>query len=216
MPITMSYDSIRQRNRLRKVNKYICIGASDALGYGTSNPSKDGWVPLFSSLISAKQVINLAQAGSTLHEAMRQQLPKVFYHRPDIITIWLVVNDFGEQVNDISILNSYKTDLDSMLFQLRTKLDRNTRILVGNIPDLSQLDTLNSCGIPKFLLKFVIKRWNNAIKHIVKNNHCDLVDFYSYWKELGEHPEYISSDGFHPSKEGYRKIAQLFYQHYLK
>ena len=215
MTTIISNISNRNRNNLREVDKYLCIGASDTHGIGTRKPSIEGWVPIFSSLISAKQTINLGRLGSTLHDAMQQQLPKVFHHRPDVITIWLAVNDFNEQINDRSIFNSYKSDLNSMLSQLRTKLSVHTRILVGNIPDLSQIGMYTSLGIPKLLLKFQVKRWNNAIEKAVKTYDCDLVDLYSGWRALGEHPEYISSDGFHPSKEGYRKIAQGFYLQYL-
>lgn len=205
-----------KENRSMKVEKYISIGASDAVGLGTSNPSKDGWVPAFASLISAEQIINFGRSGSTLSDAMRQQLPKVFDQKPNVITIWLAVNDFNRQVYDRSILNSYTENLNLMLQQLREKLEPNTRILVGNIPDLSKVEIYTSLGIPKLFLTMQIKRWNDAIKQTVRKNHCELVDLYSHWKELGEHPEYVSFDGFHPSKDGYQRLAQIFYEQYNK
>jgi len=205
----------KQENSPMKVDTYVSIGASDTVGIGTTNPSKDGCVPTFASLISAERTINLGRSGSTLNDAITQQLPKVFDKKPNVITIWLVVNDFNRQVYDRSILNSYTTDLDLMLSQLRNKLDKNTRILVGNIPDLSKVSIYTSLGIPKLLLTIQIKRWNDQIKEIVKKHQCDLVDLYSHWKELGDHPEYISFDGFHPSKDGYQRLAQIFHQHFI-
>jgi lysophospholipase L1-like esterase len=205
----------KQENSPMKVDTYVSIGASDTVGIGTTNPSKDGWVPTFASLISAERTINLGRSGSTLNDAITQQLPKVFDKKPNVITIWLVVNDFNRQVYDRSILNSYTTDLNLMLSQLRNKLDKNTRILVGNIPDLSKVSIYTSLGIPKLLLTIQIKRWNDQIKEIVKKHQCDLVDLYSHWKELGDHPEYISFDGFHPSKDGYQRLAQIFHQHFI-
>jgi acyl-CoA thioesterase-1 len=103
-----------------------------------------------------------------------------------------------------------------MLSQLRTKLGVDTRILVGNIPDLSKVNIYTSLGIPKLLLSLQIKRWNDAIKQAVRKNQCDLVDLFSHWKELSEHPEYVSFDGFHPSANGYARLAQVFYQKYSK
>lgn len=201
---------------LIKVEKYVSIGASDTVGLGTSNPSKDGWVPQFASLISAEQTTNFSRSGSTLNDAMKQQLPKVFDKKPNVITIWLAVNDFNQQVYDRSILNSYAENLNHMLSQLRNKLDKNTRILVGNIPDLSKVSIYTSLGIPKLLLTIQIKRWNDQIKQIIKKTHCEHVDLYSHWKELADHPEYVSFDGFHPSKDGYQRLAQIFYQQYIK
>jgi lysophospholipase L1-like esterase len=103
-----------------------------------------------------------------------------------------------------------------MLSQLRTKLNQNTRILVGNIPDLSQVSIYTSFGIPKQLLGMQIKQWNDAIDDIVDRNQCELVDLFAHWKELALHPEYISFDGFHPSANGYTRLAEIFYQQYSK
>jgi lysophospholipase L1-like esterase len=196
--------------------KYIALGASDAVGVGTSQPSKDGWVPKFASLINAQQTLNFGRSGSTLSDAIREQLPKVFDHQPNIITIWLVVNDFNQQVFNSSILTNYKSDLNKMLSQLRIKLDKNTRILVGNIPDLAQVNIYTSFGIPKQFLSMQIKQWNDAIHEIVEKNQCELVDLFVHWQELAVHPEYISFDGFHPSANGYTRLAEVFYEQYLK
>jgi acyl-CoA thioesterase I len=37
-----------------------------------------------------------------------------------------------------------------------------------------------------------------------------LVDLYGSWQDLAQHPEYVSTDGFHPSSEGYQRLADLF------
>ncbi|CAF3961632.1 unnamed protein product [Rotaria magnacalcarata] len=90
--------------------KHTDIGASDTVGIGTLNPSRDGWVPKFESLICAEQTINLGRSGSTVSDAIHQQLPKVFNYKPNVITIWLAVNDFNRQVYNKSILNSYTSN----------------------------------------------------------------------------------------------------------
>ncbi|CAF0990103.1 unnamed protein product [Adineta steineri] len=196
--------------------KYIALGASDAVGVGTLQPTKDGWVPKLASLVNAQQTMNLGRSGSTLRDAMKEQLPKVLDQNPNIITIWLAVNDFNQQIFNPSILTNYKSDLNKMLSQLRTKLTKDTRILVGNIPDLSQVNIYASFGIPKELLSVRVKEWNDAINDIVQKNQCELVDLFAYWKELASHPEYISFDGFHPSSDGYTRLAEIFYQQYSK
>ena len=199
-----------------KVTKYVGMGASDAVGLGTRYPSKDGWIPKFATLINAEMTINLGRSGSTLAQAMREQLPKALELQPEVITIWLAVNDFNQQVFDSLLLTSYTSDLNDMLSQLRTKLSTDTRILVGNIPDLSKVSIYASLGIPKFLLSLQIKRWNDAIKHAVRKHNCQLIDLYSHWKELANHPEYVAFDGFHPSSDGYDRLAQFFYEQYSR
>ena len=197
------------------MRKYIALSASDGVGVGTSQPAKEGWVPKFASLINAQQTLNLGRSGSTVSDALRQQLPKALEQNADVITIWLAVNDFNQQVFNPSILTSYKSDLSTMLSQLRARFAKDTaRILVGNIPDLAQVNIYASFGIPKQLLSVQVALWNEAIKDVVQKNQCELVDLFSPWKELASHPEYISFDGFHPSANGYTRLADVFYQQF--
>lgn len=199
----------------RAIQNYIAICASDGVGVGTSQPSKEGWVPKFAALINAQHTLNLGRSGSTLSDALRQQLPKALEQNADVITIWLAVNDFNQQVFNPSILTSYKSDLHAMLSQLRAKFPKETtRVLVGNIPDLAQVNIYTSFGIPKVLLSMQVGLWNDAIKNVAEKNQCELVDLFAHWKELASHPEYISFDGFHPSANGYTRLAEVFYQRY--
>lgn len=206
--------SVHHSNAATARPKYVAIGASDAVGVGTSQPSKDGWVPKFAALAGAEQTLNLGRSGSTLANAMREQLPKALEQKPNLITIWLAVNDFNQQIFNPAILSNYRSDLNQMLSQLRTKLESNTRILVGNIPDLAQVSIYSAFGIPKPLLSAQVNQWNDVISDVVTKNQCELVDLYAHWKELAQHPEYISFDGFHPSAHGYTRLADIFYQHY--
>jgi lysophospholipase L1-like esterase len=40
------------------------------------------------------------------------------------------------------------------------------------------------------------------------------VDLYAHWREVAEHPEYVAADGFHPSAEGYARLAEIFAETY--
>ncbi|CAF1675780.1 unnamed protein product [Adineta ricciae] len=193
---------------------YVALCASDGVGVGTSQPSKDGWVPKFASLINAQQTVNLGRSGSTLADALRQQLPRALEQNAHVITIWLAVNDFNQQIFNPLILTSYKSNLNDMLSQLRSKFSKDTRILVGNIPDLAQVNIYTAFGISKQFLSAQVALWNDAIRDIVQKNQCELVDLFAHWKELATHPEYISFDGFHPSAHGYTRLADIFYQQY--
>jgi lysophospholipase L1-like esterase len=44
---------------------------------------------------------------------------------------------------------------------------------------------------------------------VVAKHHQVLVDLFH--SDLAAHPEYIASDGFHPSDSGYRVLADLFW-----
>ena len=179
---------------------YVAIGASDTVGVGASAPEQESWpAVLHRRLPAGSRLVNLGISGSLLRQAIDQQLPVALESEPDLVTIWLAVNDYGARVP----LEPYATDLSALLSELRSKT--RATILVGNIPDLSAIPAAG-----RFDLRFV-DRWNAAIDAVARQHEAVLVDLRASWSEVREHPEYISSDGFHPSTSGYRRLADLFY-----
>src|SRR5438132_474010 len=112
---------------------YVAIGASDAVGIGASDPQTEGWVPRFGARLGSDvRVINLGVSGSTLSQALEEQLGPALDAQPDVVTVWLAVNDLNARVP----LDHYAADLDTLLGQLETT---HARVLVGNVPDLGGL-----------------------------------------------------------------------------
>src|ERR687883_259921 len=73
---------------------YVAIGASDAVGVGATNPETDGWVPQLGQRLGPDvRLVNLGVSGSTLHQAIEEQLGPALEAQPDIVTVWLAVND---------------------------------------------------------------------------------------------------------------------------
>jgi len=180
--------------------RYVAIGASDTVGVGAGTPEQESWpAVLHRQLPPGSQLVNLGISGSLLRQALDQQLPVALDSAPDLVTVWLAVNDYGARVP----LEPYRADLSTLLGELRATT--RATILVGNIPDLSALPAAG-----RFDLRFV-DRWNAAIDEVVRRYEATLVDLRATWAEVREHPEYISSDGFHPSTTGYRRLADLFY-----
>src|SRR5687768_6307672 len=96
---------------------YVAIGASDAVGFCVRSPRRDGWVPqLASKLPQPVELVNLGVPGSTLRQALEQQLPRAVAAKPDLVTVWLVVNDVLAGVSP----QTYAADLDRLLRTLRT------------------------------------------------------------------------------------------------
>jgi lysophospholipase L1-like esterase len=131
------------------------------------------------------------------------ELPVAVASKPNVITVWLAVNDLADGIP----LASYQVELRQLLVSLHDRT--RARIFVGNIPDLTLL--------PHFFtydpaaLTTQVDKWNTSIASICNQVGVSLVDIHSAWKSLVDHPDYISSDGFHPSTEGARQLAQLFF-----
>ena len=179
---------------------YVAIGASDTVGVGASAPEQESWpAVLHRRLPPGSRLVNLGISGSLVRQALDQQLPVALDSAPDLVTVWLAVNDYGARVP----LEPYLADLGRLLGELRSKTKSN--VLVGNVPDLSAIPAAG-----RFDLRFV-DRWNAGIDEVARREEAMLVDLRTTWQEVREHPEYISSDGFHPSTAGYRRLAEVFY-----
>lgn len=187
---------------------YVALGASDAVGIGSAQPGSQGYVPLVAErLPKGSHVINLGISGIRLHQALSEELPLVFSTSPNLITIWLVANDFVAGVP----YNSYMQDLDSLLKQLRA--ETHARIAMANLPDLTRLPAFsNLTGSQKSKMLAEIQRWNARIAQLAAHYVVAVVDLFSQQSQLTAHPEYVSIDGFHPSPSGYVQLANDFWQ----
>src|SRR5712691_3893159 len=118
------------RSQVQKPLTYVAIGASDAVGVGARDPVTEGWVPRLGARLGADaRVVNLGVSGSTLSQALDEQLGPAIDAQPDVVTVWLAVNDLNARVS----LERYAADLDMLLGRLEAT---HARVLVGNVPDL--------------------------------------------------------------------------------
>ncbi|GHO89037.1 hypothetical protein KSZ_70430 [Dictyobacter formicarum] len=187
---------------------YVALGASDAVGVGSQQPGAQGYVPLISDhLPQGSHMINLGVSGIHLHEALDKELPLALNTDPQLITIWLVTNDFIAGVS----YNNYMHDLDSMLKQLQSQTQ--ARMVMANLPDLTRLPAFEHDGVDqKTHMLTEIQHWNAHIASLAHKYGVTIVDLTAENSLLTSHPEYISSDGFHPSAAGYVELSNLFWQ----
>jgi len=181
---------------------YAAIGASDAIGWGVNDPHRNGWVPtLARELPQPSQLVNLGVGGTRLRDALDQQLPRAIAAQPDLVTIWLAVNDLLGGVP----LDRYKADLNRLVGELRTKT--NAVIAIGNVPYPPA--ALDPWGFPDVIKRTVAGVWNMTIAGVARANGALVVDLYRNWP-LATHPEFIGPDGLHPTADGYRTLAESF------
>ena len=187
---------------------YVALGASDAVGVGSNQPGSQGYVPLLAAhLPKGSHLVNLGISGIHLHEALTEELPLALATSPELVTIWLVANDF---VGGVSY-NDYIQDLNTLLSQLHSRT--HASLIMANLPDLTRLPAFsNLTAAQKVQMLQQIQHWNSGIASMAKQYNVTLVDLYSHGSQLTAHPEYISGDGFHPSPSGYVQLADIFWQ----
>jgi lysophospholipase L1-like esterase len=147
-------------------------------------------------------LVNLGIPGITVAGARKEELPVAVDAHPDVVTVWLAVNDMAASVP----LETYREQLNELLHSL--KQNTHARIFVGNLPDLTLLPYFS--GANQTVLRATVQAWNDTIAEVAAANGATLVDLYSGWQELATHPEYLAIDGLHPSTIGARRLAALF------
>lgn len=187
---------------------YVALGASDAVGVGSDQPATQGYVPLlFKRLPAGSHLLDLGISGIHLHEALTEELPIALSTSPQLVTIWLVANDFVAGVT----YDDYIRDLQTLLAQLHTQT--HAAIVMANLPDLSVVPFFaSSTAAQKKQMHATIAQWNAGIAALAARYGVTLVDLFGQNGQLTSHPEYISGDGFHPSALGYAQLANLFWQ----
>ncbi len=210
-PASASYSSPAPKSKPPVV--YVALGASDATGYGAANPNTQGYVPiLISRLPKGSEALNLGVNGYKVHDALTVSLPQALAIQPTLITVWLVGNDFRQ----CTPMREYATDLDNLLGQLQSRT--HATVFVANAPDFSQLPYFQegapgggACvrGASIQQVQALTDQWNQTIDPIIARHGDTLVDLSRFG--LGDHPDYIALDGFHPSTAGYAVLANLFW-----
>ncbi|HEV2124867.1 MAG TPA: hypothetical protein VGW38_19130, partial [Chloroflexota bacterium] len=65
-------------------------------------------------------------------------------------------------------------------------------------------------GIPRAVRQVIAGAWNGTIADLADKHGALVVDLYRHWP-VAQTPEFVCSDGFHPSTAGYRALAEVFH-----
>lgn len=182
---------------------YAAIGASDAYGVGTANPAKDNWPTLLAGELGPSvHLTNLGIPGATVAIAQRDELPIALHIQPDLVTVFLGVNDLLDNVPSAT----FTTQISALLMQLHTQTA--ARIFIGNLPDVTLLPEFSRYDPVALRMQVIV--WNAAIAHAATEAGASVVDIFNGWGELAQHPDYVSPDGLHPSTLGAERLAAVF------
>lgn len=202
---------------------YVAVGASESVGAGTHNPFRDAWPKVLwrTSLPEGSVYYGLGVSGSTVEQALHEQLPAALEVEPTIATVWLNVNDLNARVPPAT----YEARLRELVRALRR--GGRTTVAVANIPRLAGLPVYRMCldaseivrrtceafGIEistQEELRRLVDAYNEAIARVVTEEGAVLVDLHAQGDVAETDPELVAADGFHPSTEGAEVTAELF------
>ncbi len=184
--------------------RYVAIGASDTVGVGATDPASGSWPARIAALLPpGGAYVNLGVSGSVAVQARDQQLPGAIAQRPSVVSMWLAVNDMNATIEPAS----YRAALAAIVEGLVARTD--AAVFVGNVPDLRGVPAYKDAD--RTQLAAQIAAYNQAIASVVAAHpgRAFLVDLYTGSAPLVSTIT-VSGDGFHPSDEGYRLIADRF------
>lgn len=195
---------------------YVAVGASETVGVGADHPRTEAWPQvLHDSTLSSSTFVNLGVSGATVGEALAVQLPVALAAQPDVVTVWLAVNDLTHLVP----VSAYEQQLRTLVHELRR--NGETTVLVGNMPPVDRMPAYLAClpGAvatdvrcqlpvvpPPAVVRELVASYNAAIARVVQAEAAVPVDL-SQGRDLSR---LTSHDGFHPSTAGHRMVAAAF------
>jgi acyl-CoA thioesterase-1 len=180
---------------------YVALGDSTGVGVGASH---GGYVARLFKRITVhrpgSRLKNLCVSGATTSEVLANQL-EALDTNADLITLGIGINDIAHGLTVEEFGKNYEAILS------RLKSNSGATILVTNIPDISTAPQIPVFVRPRY--HQLIVAFNQRLEEIALRHQVNVFDIYTIThQELPVHPEYISSDGFHPSDEGYELWAE--------
>lgn len=195
---------------------YVAVGASETVGIGAADPAREAWPRvLHDRELRDATFVNVGVSGATVRAALDRQMAEALAVEPDVVTVWLAVNDLASLVP----VADYERELQRLVGLLRR--EGRTEVLVGNVPDLWRLPAYRAClpgaargDVPCRLpavpargqVRAVVADFNAAIERVVRAEGARLVDLSGEDDLTGM----TANDGFHPSSRGHREVAKAF------
>ncbi|MBW3613806.1 MAG: SGNH/GDSL hydrolase family protein [Actinobacteria bacterium] len=189
---------------------YVAVGASESVGVGADDPRRQAWPEVFrrEALPPRTVFVNLGIEGVNTAEALAQELPRALELEPDLVTIWLNVNDIIDQVAP----ERYEEQLGQLVHQLRR--GGEPTVLVANTPEIDQLPVVARFG--PFIASMADQRveaYNEVTARVVTREGAVLVDLHAASERAereGRFASLVAADGFHPSTAGHAEVGRLF------
>jgi len=181
---------------------YVALGDSTGSGVGARD---GGYVArLFKRLGERRpgsRLGNLCVSGSTTEDVIRGQLDRDVAENPELVTLGIGINDIGHGFT----LEQFARNYEQILSTLKEKT--RAPIVVTNIPDISTAPRIPVSMRNHYQQQII--QFNKKLEEIAVHHSVTVFDVYTVTtQELPSHPEYFSSDGFHPSDKGYELWAE--------
>ncbi len=204
---TYKIDSMKKNSN----SIYVALGDSLTAGVGVENYKNSFPYILSKKMSSNGNVIlkNRSVSGFKTEDLKKELLPLAIDDNPDIITLFIGVNDVHGRVSKENFKKNYEDIIKSL------KDNTYAEIHIINLPFIGS----NRLILPPYNMYFDSRTqdFNKIIKELAQNYNLNYIDIYSDTKkEFKKSNDYYSKDLFHPSDKGYSLWANIIYDNLNK
>lgn len=184
---------------------YVALGDSTGVGVGAQH---GGYVArIFERIKHEKpesRLTNLCVSGATTEDVLREQIGPTLSSSTTLVTLGIGINDAGRGVSPERFARNYEEIIK------RVRARTSAPIVITNLPDVSLAPV-----VPLYMRDETRRRielYNERIAEVAARYGLRVVDAFTTTHEvIPTHPEFFSSDGFHPSDIGYEYWAKTMW-----
>ena len=143
-------------------------------------------------------VFNEGRGGELVSDGLRRLPGRIAADSPQVVLLLEGVNDINFPGGDVNI----PTMADTLRNMLKITNSQGIPALLGTL--VPQRPGGSKAGNPSG-----IERANRQIRDVAAREGATVIDLY---QGFGGSPDpYIGADGLHPNRDGYRRMAELFF-----
>lgn len=194
--------------------RYVPIGDSYTIGQGLS--ASESFPQLLTDHLkengyNVNLIVNPAQTGWTVQDAIDYELPTFIKSKPDFATLLIGANDYVQGIDEGRYRDRLVYLIDHMLGVIP---DRKSLILI-TIPDFSVTKVGREYG-DRSELSEGIARFNKIILEEGEKRGLAVIDITSLTQQMGSDSSLINSDNLHPSAKEYTLWEEKIYPQALE
>lgn len=169
------------------------VGLGDSITWGYPSGPSDSWLTILGEKLGY-EYINMGINGETTEQILRR-VPQVMAEQPDAVLLLGGTNDAYQGVT----LQDLQRNITAIAAQV-TEGEAPVTLIVCLPPPVQESDA------EALLLGY--RAW---LKKFAEENYLPLIDFYEPLRnpQTGRLEGIYDTDGCHPSRKGYEKMAEI-------
>lgn len=183
--------------------RFAVLGNSLALGMGAYDPRATLAARVVAALERLEPVVltNLAVAGATIGDVHSRQVPRLPADT-DLVLILVGANDVFQGMSAARVTDAYGD-----LLRAVAAAAPHAKIVACGIPDVAVAPAIPISY--RASASALARDLNEAIRTAARRQGNAFVDLFASTAPRAVDVSFFSDDGFHPSAEGYARLAEL-------